>query len=381
MTGSSPQKIKLLYLVNTLTYGGVERLLMNLCQALDKTQFDITVVYFRFQAPFADLLKDEPVEILNFSRNGKLDPFAFLKLVELIRRKRIDILHCHTPQVSVLGYAAKLFAPVCAFVITRHLEVFDKAARLDYRLEQLVARRADKVIGVSDKTTAYAALQAGVQADRLCTIYNGIRLADLPPKRQTLQPHRHPDIPIVIGTVGRLVFQKGFNYLIEAAIQLKRQLKNFRIDIIGDGELHEELTALIAAKGVGDCVRLLPAMPRPDLLRTMQQFDIFAMPSRWEGMSGVLMEAMALELPIVAADVSGVEKLLTHGKTGFVVPKENAEALATALSGVAKLVRQNAPELSAMGNAARTVIVENYSIDRIARLHESLYRSLLDRQN
>lgn len=137
--------------------------------------------------------------------------------------------------------------------------------------------------------------------------------------------------PIRIINVGRLVWQKGQMALIEAAHILSSRGRDFRLEIIGEGELHQEIDALITRYKLQERVVLCGALPREEVLVAMRSADIFAFSSVSEGFGIVLLEAMMCGLAVVAADITGVAEIVTDGQTGTLYCTQTPSALADSL--------------------------------------------------
>jgi glycosyltransferase involved in cell wall biosynthesis len=184
------------------------------------------------------------------------------------------------------------------------------------------------------------------------------------------------EIPLIL-SVGRYCEKKGFPYLIEACRQLKQQGHKFQCDIVGYGPLQAELEQLIADLDVADVVSLAGKMTQDELVKVYQRASIFVLPCQVmengdrDGIPNVLLEAMAMEIPVVSTDISGIGELVESGENGFLVPEKNPPALAEALE---KLLTQ--PELSAQfGKAGRQRVLQQFSLER----NVSEIRELFDR--
>jgi glycosyltransferase involved in cell wall biosynthesis len=184
------------------------------------------------------------------------------------------------------------------------------------------------------------------------------------------------EIPLIL-SVGRYCEKKGFPYLIEACRQLKQQGHKFQCDIVGYGPLQAELEQLIADLDVADVVSLAGKMTQDELVKVYQRASIFVLPCQVmengdrDGIPNVLLEAMAMEIPVVSTDISGIGELVESGENGFLVPEKNPPALADALE---KLLTQ--PELSAQfGKAGRQRVLQQFSLER----NVSEIRELFDR--
>jgi glycosyltransferase involved in cell wall biosynthesis len=229
------------------------------------------------------------------------------------------------------------------------------------------------VICVSDDLHA-ASLRSGVRPDRCVLIENAIDTQHYQRRSTTaaaksrlgFDPQRK-----LIGAVGRLSPEKGFDVLVRAVAQLAKDQSEVDLAIVGDGDDQARLEGLIASLGLHDRVRLLGY--RSDTLQLYQAFDVFALSSYREGLPNVVLEAMALETPVVATAVAGVPRLVTDGHDGLLVPAGDAAALAPALGRIlsdSALARR-------LAVAARATIEERFSFERRMRKVARVYDEVL----
>jgi glycosyltransferase involved in cell wall biosynthesis len=208
---------------------------------------------------------------------------------------------------------------------------------------------------------------AGVPYSRIVHLPNGVETEEFAPRPD----YALHDPPTVI-YVGRLHPQKGIGVLLEAAARLRAsEAIDFRIVLVGDGPAGEELRLQARCLGLGDGVQFAGATER--VAEHLQAADIFVLPSRSEGLSNALLEAMASGLPVVATAIPGNVDVITHGRNGMLVAVDDPEALASACAGLLG-DRSRREEL---GRAARMTVEARYSLDRVARDYLALYRALV----
>ena len=275
---------------------------------------------------------------------------------------RPDITHCHGGRAAFFASFSRSQVRRIYTVHGYHFErkpflprIFGKWA------EQRNAARSDVVLFVSKYDQSLAARQRLVASTkRQHVIYNGI-----PDPQVASEPNGNSDGPI--GFVGRLVEQKHPELFLET---LKR-VPDVRAEIVGDGELKAALLEKIEAEGLSDRVHLHGGLPHREALSTMARFSTLVMPSRWEGLPILLLEAMALRVPIVATRVGGIPELIEHEKTGFLA-NESAQELAEFVSRV----RNNPAERLAIVEAAKervsSVFSEKAMVSSILEVYESL---------
>lgn len=182
-------------------------------------------------------------------------------------------------------------------------------------------------------------------------------------------PSTHPTLegPLRLLFVGRLVNQKGLDVLFKALSTMKDD-QDWSLTIAGEGPLKDELALAAYGLGINDRVTFRGWLERDHLPAVYEQADVFVLPSRDEGMPNAMLEAMAAGLPVIGSKVAGLEEVVIDGETGLLVPPEDADALARAL----RVVIEDRDHTFALGQAARTRVVQKFSWDRAADSYMSL---------
>ena len=228
---------------------------------------------------------------------------------------------------------------------------------------------ADKVLAVSTRLAERMSAETGFPLPKIQTIRNGVDLARFGrvsrfAAREVLGlPPGEP----VIGTMGRLVPVKDQASLLEAVRLLNDQGLQPTVIIAGEGPLRSDLEAQATAAGLIDRVKFLGHRPDPEVV--MAALDVFVLPSISEGLPNTVLEAMASGLPVVVTRVGGVDELLEHGVTGFLVPPREPNALARTLG---TLLRDGALQRST-GTAARIRAETEFALSAMIRRYEALY--------
>lgn len=234
---------------------------------------------------------------------------------------------------------------------------------------RMLAGMPDAVLAVSEQVRRHAIEVDGIAPERVETIYNGMDLARWPGRAEM----RRQGGP-VITTVGNLRRVKGHDVLLEAAAIVRQQMPEARFTIGGEvlePEFFSSLQQQIARLGLGSHVSFVGGVR--DLPKHLAGADLFVLPSRSEGFSNAILEAMAASLPVVATNVGGNAEAVQSGTTGLIVPPENAEALARAM-----LTILSDPEKAAsMGVAGRRSVAENFTTDAMMRRIGGMYDRLL----
>ena len=368
VSGRTTRPTRVMHITQDLTVGGLERVIVLLCRTLDRERFEPSVLCLRKAGDFAAELMAEgiPVHVLPWSRE-KLDYFTFRKVGRVLREQRIDVIHSHNTGPFFHGALGATLAGVKTHIHTDHARPFPDSVRWMVA-EHLLSHLAYRVVGVSDDTTHNLRHYEKIPEGKLATIPNGI---DLQPIRSDATQLRHelgiaPGTP-VIGTAGRLAHQKGLEFLVQAAEILRPRFPDLKVLIVGEGSEQAALQNMVDRAGLQENVHLLGLrMDIPDLLAL---FDIYALPSRWEGLPMAILEAMAAGLPIVGSAVGGVPTAVREGVNGFLVEPEDAASLAGSLERLL-----NDPHLRRrMGEAGRKRYEASFTARQMTRRYEKLY--------
>jgi glycosyltransferase involved in cell wall biosynthesis len=350
-------------LLRCLTGGGVERVMLNLASSLAEQGLKIDLVLLKAEGINLEQVNSKVrVVDLNTTRiNGhkKLkSPTGFqstrslLKLVKYLRREQPTVLLAATHFPNEVAILAKHLARVSTrVVVSEHTTLSMEAQRVEQvsaRVAPLTARLlypfADGIIAVSKGVAADLSAVTGLPLKRIEVIYNPVIRTDL--LEQAQEPIEHPwfqsgEPPVILG-VGRFVEQKSFSTLIRAFAQV-RQVRSARLILLGGGRERSRLQALSHELGVAQDVALLDFVKNP--YPYMKRAAVFALSSAWEGLPTVLIEAMALQVPIVATDCPfGPAEVLANGKYGTLVPVGDSTAIAQEI--LAALSRESKPVAS-----------------------------------
>jgi len=311
--------------------------------------------------------------LLSVPDRGPWDWRVVAQLLAICRRERVALWHGHDYKSNALGLLLQQFWPM-RLVTTVHGWVHEtRRTPLYYWIDRLCLPRYELVICVSEDLRERC-LACGVPPERCVLIENAIDTAEFSRHLSVGQAKERLGLPaerFLIGSVGRLSAEKGFDVLIRAVHQLLKAGADVELLIVGEGDERPSLEALIAELGVGQRCRLLGY--RSDLRELYQALDLFALSSYREGLPNVILEAMALEVPVVATRIAGIPRLVRNGETGLLVTPGDVQDLAQA---VCRLREQR--ELGdRLRQAGRALVEARYSFAaRMQRIRE-LYDGLL----
>lgn len=320
------------------------------------------------------------------------DLASLLSLYRVFRREKFDVVHTHTPKGGLLGQYAALFAGVPVRVHTIH-GLYLPAHATGWKrqaflaLEKIAMRFSHYNLSQNPEDVALAIREHLVDADKLELLGNGIDVSHFDPERFSPEARRAKrrelgleDHHLVVGMVARLVREKGYLEMLEAAQIIRAQCPEARFIFVGGVEPDKPdalAPSILAEKGLSDVAQFLGH--RTDLAELYATMDVSALPSYREGFPRVPMEAAAMGLATVVTDVRGCRETVTHGMTGYLVPRADAPALADAL-----LLLLKDPELRGrFGVAARAKALAEFDerviFRRVLKTYERLCRTRLGR--
>jgi glycosyltransferase involved in cell wall biosynthesis len=372
-------KIRVLQMIDRSILGGGQAVLMTLAKGLDKERFDVSVCAAA-GGPLVDEVRRFGLVFHPVGFRGKPNPGLTGEIRRVLRDNRIDVLHTHGGFAGVFGRRAAIRAGTPVVVHTIHgihyLHYRNRILkRLLILLERRQSRRTDAVVLVSEADLAQAARHKLAGESRLRLIRNGIEARRFVPgpegERRLLELRTKLKLdPPVVGSIARLHRQKGIINLLLASEAVGRVRPEARIVVIGGGPLENKMRRFARDKGWGRSVSLLGA--RGDAADFLPLFDVFVLPSLWEGLPLVLIEAAASGKPIVATDIGGVREVIRPGETGLLVPPGEPGALAEAilrLLGDPVFARR-------LADRARAEIPPRYSAERMISEYAALYLEL-----
>ena len=366
--------IDLLHLITELDIGGAQTALLRLLGGLDRDRFRPAVAcLFNGDGTVAQRIRflGIPVTDLRMTAKWRLD--ALWRLYRLLRQRRPDILHTWMFHANFPGRLLGRLAGVPIIITSRRNE--DIGGVLRERLNRWTARLDDRVIAVCEVARRAEIERARVSPDHVVTIYNGIDVERFSAigAESGIRVRQEFGIPAgvpLIGAVGRLHPQKDFAGLLQSMAAVQKHISPARLLLTGEGELRDDLETQARSLGISEIVTF--AGFRSDVPEILAACDVFVLPSLWEGLPNVVLEAMALGLAVVATRVGGVPEIVIDGETGLLVPPGEPETLAEAL---VRLLRD--PDLrSRMGRAGRRRVEQRFSASQMVCETEALYEAL-----
>ena len=307
---------------------------------------------------------------------------AYGQLKQALREFKPDIVHTHSAKAGILGRAAGRALRVPVVVHTIHGAPWYPDGNWISRTfnqvcERWAANRCDHLIGVADAMRELF-LDAGIgPKEKFTTIYSGMEVEPFL-QSQTLRDATRrrfglTDDDIVFGKIARLFRLKGHDELIAAAERVVKQTPNARFLLVGDGILRSQLEAAVRSKGLQDRFIFAGLVPPDEIPALIAAMDIVVHTSLREGLARVLPQGLLSGKPVISYDIDGAREVVLNGKTGFLIPPHNIEALTEAMVQLG-----NSPKMRRqMGQTGREMFTEQFRHETMSKQIFDLYRKLL----
>lgn len=362
------------------TGGGPEKTILLGTAQTRRDRFDITVCYLRDARDrvFAidDWARSVGIPYVEVLERHSLDPRVWPALRRLIRERRIDIVHAHEYKTDALAWLLGRVEDVIPLATVHGWTGHSwRERRVYYPIDKRLLARFPHLIAVSEEIRS-ALVHAGARPEAVTTILNAIDPSLFRCDRSAGPAMRRSlGLPLdatVMGAVGRLEPQKRFDLLLDVFASLRTTFRDLHLVIVGDGSLYGALTTQAGAMGLAD--RVTFTGHRQDVARLHDAFDLFVQSSDYEGTPNAVLEAMALETPIVATDVGGTRDIARPDIEALIVPPGDGAALGQAIgSALADL-----PGARARADAARQRVETDLSFARRVARVEAIYERLID---
>jgi glycosyltransferase involved in cell wall biosynthesis len=361
-------------------------LLMDQIKTLQQQGHEVVAVCG--SGPWVESLRKEGIQVEVVEMARQLSPLrdllSFCALVRCFRKHQFDVVHTHTPKAGLLGPVAAKVAGVPVVVHTIHGLLFHDRMPLWKRWlfwlpEKITATFSDFLLSQSKEDLAVATKSGLCSTAKIKYLGSGIDVAKLSPchsnglRHSTRTELGISDTDIVIGSVARLVYEKGFAELFAAATELVGRHNSWKFVMIGPKE-----------KGPRDAVPAseIEALSRTgsvfflnwrdDVARWYAAMDIFVLPSHREGVPRACMEAAAMELPVIATDIRGCREVVKCNETGILVPIKDSQALVAAIETLA----QDEGRRVEFGKEGRRHILENFNHELVLERLRNFYAQI-----
>jgi glycosyltransferase involved in cell wall biosynthesis len=376
------KKHSLLFIIDGIEFGGGERTFLQLIENPPPHEYEIYVATTPGNI-FFDLLTKKNLKPFPLDLKRRVCLKIIGQIISIIKEKKIDIIHSQGAKTDFYARLAcrKLHHQIKIInTIAMPVEGYDVGflkKTIYCFFDRFSEKYVDRFIVVSETLKETLVNNHGIPPEKVKRIYNGIELNkyrddshDKTATRLRKEYHLDKEIPLV-GAIGRIVWQKGFEYLVKAIPRVINTFPSARFVIVGDGPLKKDLELKSIELGVKD--KIIFTGFRNDIKEILASMDMLIIPSLREGSPMITLEAMAMAKPIIASDIDGIKEQLEHRKNGLLIPPENPDALAESILFLLK----NKETALTLGQAAKKRVEEEFTIERTVKETILLYKELL----
>jgi glycosyltransferase involved in cell wall biosynthesis len=375
---TSLEPLRVLHFLCTPVRAGVGEHALSLLMELRSYGF---IPYMIAPQPLLDAVRSElrgcAIQSTAIDMSSPLDWREIWHLSSILRRERIDIVHCHMAIASFCAAPTARLSGVPTVIETTHgREIWreNKTIKGSYWFDRQIGRLIDRFIAVSDAVSRHLLENKRMPAHKVTVIRNGRDLSQFRPatRRQGAAARAAfglTDEPTIV-MIARFSVEKGHALLIDALRLIAARWPRLAVVLAGDGPLEEEIKAQCERYGLGDNVRFLGY--RSDTEKLLAAADVVALPSKVEGLPLVAVEALAAARPLVATAVGGTPEVVVNGETGILVPPDDPAAFGKALD-----MLLSEPELrTRLGACGRKLAEKCFDVRTQIRRTVDLYREL-----
>ncbi len=375
-------KIKVALLITELSRGGAEKALLQLATTLDLTRFEPVVFSLSglardLENSLVPLFRDAGIETVELGLTGLRNaPSVFRRLTRELKRRQVDVLQSFMFHANIFGRFAGRAAGVP--VVCSGIRVAERDAPRRLALDRWTRSLVDAWVCVGEATADFSRTVGRLPGKRVFSIPNGVRVPDEETLEKSIATSDFTWVPEPFGRrkrivcVGRLARQKGFDRFLENAASWAPQIANdWEIWIVGDGPEREALRRIVETRGLANVVFF--AGWRPNVPEILAGADLFALPSRWEGMPNAALEAASVGKAALCSDVEGVAEILGNDAApqscAFDDDKSWRDKILTLTSDAA--LREE------LGRRNRNRVAQEFSVESATRKYEALWTRLL----
>lgn len=369
---------KVLMLRSSIGVFGAERVILELAKGLAKSRFEPVVGVLenrnKLWAELATTTEKMGVPAHRFSCRRPFDLRTVIAIRNYIKRHKIDIVHAHGYKANFYALLASAFNGA-ASMATCHPWTetgYSYKARFYTFLDRAWLRKMDAIVAISDEVKHQLSgmnykrqidvISNGIDPDHFNGSTNGLKV------RQSLGFSKSD---IIIGTIGRLVPEKGYAFLIESVKSICKRRSTTKMIFVGDGPMRNLLEQEAINLNLQKNIRFLGI--RKDVPALLASMDIFVLSSTSEGVPMVLLEAMAAGKPIIATSVGAIPRILRHNVTGLLVPPKDSKALTNAF----EVFLSEEKRAKRMALAAKKEVAAHYSAWQMAEKYMKQYEKLI----
>ena len=354
---------------------GAENHFLKLTREIDPQKIRTSICLISDGGPLIPDFEALGIPVTLILKKGRYDFSILWRLRRYLRNGQFDIIHTHLFTANFWGRTAALFLPTILVSSAHNVQSREHAflSRIETFFDRILTRATDAVFCVTPMVMRSMEKETGLPREKLVTIENGIQCpdpSDLPSKPQA---RLLLDIPMAvpcIAVIGRFSTQKNHRTFLSSLLPVREKFPDLLVLFVGEGEREEEIREETKRLGLEETVRFMGQ--RRDIPVILRALDALIVPSLWEGLPNVMLEAMAVGTPVIATRVGGIPDVLTDGQTGLLTEPDEKNLTDAMLTGLLEPERMNG-----MALASLALIKERYDIRQTAGRYTGFYRSLM----
>ncbi|MCP4681813.1 MAG: glycosyltransferase [Desulfobacterales bacterium] len=375
MNSSNKKKVAVLHILSSADIAGGERYLLDLIKYADETIKHLIIL--PYPGPLTQALEDHKYYYTIVNMKKKFSIRSILALVQYLKKNNVDIIHTHGYRANFYGGIASILGGT-KIISTIHVSLYDYVdtpllVRCVYiLLERIFSHKTSTLICISNAMKGDM-IKLGIDPRKIVVIPNGVdleRFYPRPAEERIKSQLGFNKQDMLIGTVGRMVTEKGQIYLLEALKYLKAEWKNLKCLFVGKGPMLPQLKKLARDSGLEDMC-IFPGI-RNDIELIYPMLELFVLPSIREPFGLVLLEAMASGVPVLATASGGPLDFINTGINGVLVPPKDSKALAQNISNLLR----NKNRAEAIAVEGKKTVENEFSVKETVKKIQEVYFSL-----
>jgi len=356
---------KICYIIGTLVPGGAEKQLYYLIKYLDRSKFQPVFIALRSGRMENDFRKIVKVKVIG--KRWKIDPFFFFSLYTAIKEEQPDILHTFMFTSNTWGRICGILLKIpVIFASERSIDLWKKWYH--FKIDRILGKFTKKILCVSEEVKNYYLRKTELPKSKFTVIENGIDLKEIEKVKYREELREEFGInknDFVILTGGRLCKEKSIDILLYVVLELKKEIKNLKILIVGEGGEKRYLMEIVKKLKIS----VIFTGFRKDIFSLIKISDIVVLTSRWEGMPNLILEGMALKKAVISTDIGGCREIIKDGVNGFLLKYKDKKELIEKI-----LFLYKNPEVrKKMGEEGYKIVKKRFNLFEKIKEYEKIY--------
>jgi len=325
------KKIKILIAGTSTEMGGSEKNIFNLATKLNKNIFEIDTCFLYDKGDLSNKLEKENVRVKLFNYKKYNIFFVIYNMFIYLRKNNFDIIYAWGYKTNIIIRIINIFCNK-SLIVTAIRTVNRGEKILRTILDKVTSKKVKLFISNSKLGKEFIIKQTKIDSKKIRVICNGLEIEKFKIIKNRLEIKKKlglTESDKIIGNIARFRLEKGQEYLVDLIEKINKLKLNYKVKLIfiGNGPTENKIKKLVDKKSMNNSVIFLGKCNNDDIPKLLSVMDVFVLPSLIEGMSNVIMEAMAMKIPVIATRVGGTPELIEHGKNGYLVEPKNTDEM------------------------------------------------------